>query len=58
MSKFIVLHFYKSGKMLALDAERIVGLQETDTGTVVSVEDKSVHTVREDVDAILSLIES
>lgn len=58
MSKFIVLHFYKSGKMLALDAERIVGLQETDAGTVVSVEDKSVHTVREDVDTILSLIEN
>lgn len=58
MSKFIVLYFYKSGKMLALDAERIVGLQETDTGTVVSVEDKSVHTVREDVDIILSLIEN
>ena len=57
MSKFIVLHFYKSGKVLALDAERIVGLQETDTGTIVSIEDKSIHTVKEDVDFILSLIE-
>ena len=58
MSKFIVLHFYKSGKVLALDAQRIIGLQETDTGTIVSVKDKSIHTVKEDVDFILSLIEN